>query len=85
MITVYPILCQQMRKHGVSRRELAAVANVNRITLYLKMCGIKRWKLTEVLSICCFFRTHDAKHLFAKKRLFGFVRKHYNIQSEQSQ
>lgn len=73
MITVYPVLCQYMRTHDISCGELAAVANVNVVSLFLKMCGIKRWKLTEVVSICCFFRTHDAEHLF-EKRLFGFVR-----------
>lgn len=67
MITVYPVLCQSMRKNGITRRELAAILNVTKFALYLRMCGIKRWKLTEVVKICCFFRTHDAEHLFEKR------------------
>lgn len=85
MITVYPILRQQMKQHGVTSKDLAAITKMSRVTLYLKLCGIKRWKLTEVLNICCFFRTHDAEHLFVKKSLFDFVRKHYNTKFEQSQ
>jgi hypothetical protein len=83
MITVYPVLCQEMRKHGLTYGELATVANVKKSTLYLKICGIKRWKLTEVVNICCFFRTHNAEHLFDKR--LSFVRKHYNTKTNKSQ
>lgn len=64
MITVYPVLRQRMIEHGITFKELATIANVSRITLFLKMLGIKRWKLTEALNICCFFNTHDIEHLF---------------------
>ena len=67
MLSVYPHLCQQIRAHGVSLRELAAVANVNIITLCLSLCGLRRWKLTEAVSICCFFRNPNAEHLFRKE------------------
>lgn len=70
MITCYPILRQRMREHRTTYEDLAAVANLNIVTLHLKMLGIKRWKLTEVLRICCFFRTQDAEHLFYKKPCF---------------
>ena len=60
------MLRQYMRKNGVTLRELVAVADVNIITLCLKMLGIKRWKLTETVKICCFFRTSDVEHLFHK-------------------
>ena len=66
MITVYPILSQRMREQGVSSKELAAIAEVNIVGFYLKMLGIKQWKITEVLRICCFFRTPDAEHLFVR-------------------
>lgn len=66
MIAVYPYLCQQIREHGVTLRELAAVANMNIITLCLSLCGLRRWKLTESVNICCFFRTTDAERLFHK-------------------
>ena len=72
-MSVYPVLSQLMREHGITRKELAAVANLNRLTLCLKLWGIKRWKLTEAVSICCFFNTHDAEHLFHQKKLFRFV------------
>jgi hypothetical protein len=55
-----------MIEHGVSSRELSAIAGVSRMAFYLKIWGIKRWKLTEVVNICCFFRTPDAEHLFVR-------------------
>ena len=67
MITVYPVLRQYMREHNTTLKELAAILNINIFTLCLKMWGIKRWKLTEAVSICCFFHTSDAEHLFSKK------------------
>ena len=84
MIPVYPVLRQQMRDHDMTFSELAAVADINKISLYLKMWGIKRWKLTEALRICCFFRTPNAEHLF-QKRNSRFVREYYNIQNDKSQ
>jgi hypothetical protein len=55
-----------MREYGVTPKELAAVANVNILTIYLSLWGIRRWKLTETVNICCFFRTADAERLFQK-------------------
>lgn len=66
MITVYPVLRQQMRTHGVTSRELAAVADISLWEFYLKMCGIKRWNLAEAVRICCFFRTPGVEHLFVR-------------------
>lgn len=66
MITVYPVLSQRMKEHGVSGRELAAIAQTTVLAFYLKMWGIKRWTLTEVVRICGFFRTPDAEHLFVR-------------------
>jgi hypothetical protein len=67
MITVYPVLRQRMREHKVSCRSLAVIAGVDIVSFYLKMCGIRRWNLPEVVRICCFFRTPDAEHLFVRK------------------
>lgn len=67
MITCYPVLSQLMRNRGTTYKELAAVANVDILSLHLKMLGIKRWKLTETVRICCFFHTHDVEHLFDKQ------------------
>ena len=66
MITVYPVLSQRMKEHGVSARELAVVTQMTVLAFYLKMWGIKRWTLTEVVRICGFFRTPDAEHLFVR-------------------
>lgn len=84
MIPVYPVLSQQMRENGTTYSELAAIADISVISVYLKMCGIKRWNLTEVVRICCFFRTPNAEHLF-QKRNYRFVRYHYNTQNDKSQ
>lgn len=67
MITCYPIIYRKLVETKTKYKELAAIANIDIFTLHLKMLGIKRWKLTEVVSICCFFNTQDAEHLFDKK------------------
>ena len=67
MITVYPILRQQMRKHNTTIKDLAVLTGENIISIYLKMWGIKRWKLTEAVKICCFFHHQDVEHLFSKR------------------
>lgn len=67
MITVYPVLRQYMRENNTSLKELAAITNINILTLCLKMWGIKRWKLTEAVSICCFFHTSDAERMFSRR------------------
>ncbi len=77
MITVYPVLRQRMKEQRVTYKELAAVTGDSRIVLQLKMWGIKRWKLTDVVRICGFFRTPDAEHLF--------VRNYYKQQFLESQ
>lgn len=66
-MTCYPILLHKMVEMGTTYRELATVADINTVTLYLKMVGIKRWKLAEAVKICCFFRTSETEHLFYKK------------------
>ena len=70
MLSFYPILCQYMKRHGTTYRDLASITNNNIVTLHLKMLGIKRWKLTEVLRICCFFNTNDAERMFTRKLCF---------------
>lgn len=72
MIGVYPVLRQRMMEQQITSKDLAAVAGISRTAFFMKICGIKRWKLTEAVKICCFFRTQDVEHLF--------VRKHYKSQ-----
>ena len=67
MITVYPVLRQYMAEYGVTQKELAAVVGITQIEFCLKLWGIKRWKLTEVVKICGFFRYPNAEHLFVRK------------------
>ena len=66
MITVFPVLRQLMQKHGVKKKELAAVLGITRIAVQLKMWGIKRWTLTDAVKICGFFSYPDAEHLFVR-------------------
>ena len=77
MIGVYPVLRQRMREQQLSMKDLATAAGISRTAFFMKICGIKRWKLTEAVKICCFFRTQDVEHLF--------VRKHYKSQKLESQ
>ena len=67
MILLYPNLRQHMRENNMNWAEMAAVARINLFAFHLKMFGIRRWNLTEVVRICCFFRTPDAEHLFVRK------------------
>lgn len=67
MLTCYPALYRKMVECGTTCKELAAILGVSKFTLYAKMLGLKRWKLTEVLRICCFFRTQDAERMFRKR------------------
>lgn len=67
MISLYPILRQYMAQSGTSFSDLAVISGTNKIIFHMKMWGILQWKLTEVLKICCFFRTPDAEHLFVRK------------------
>jgi hypothetical protein len=70
MITRYPVLRQQMIRNGATLRDVSEVAGISLFDAILKTWGIKRWKLTEAVSICCFFHMQDAEHLFRKSRFF---------------
>lgn len=66
MIALFPVLRQHIKQTGVSWRELTAVAGMNSFVFHLKMWGIKRWTLTDVVKICGFFSTPDAERLFVR-------------------
>ena len=66
MIALFPVLRQRIKQTGVSWAELAAVTGTNPFIFHLKMWGIKRWTLTDVVRLCGFFRTPDAEHLFVR-------------------
>ena len=67
MIKAYPHLRQYLKENGISWSEIAAVAGINVFAFHLRMFGIKQWKITEVVRICCFFRCPNAEHLFVRK------------------
>ena len=69
MITFYPTLRQHMKEKGITNKELAAIAGMNRFALCLTLWGMREWKLTEAVKICSFFRTPDAQKLFYKNIL----------------
>ena len=77
MITVYPTLRQLMRNRGISYKELADIANISKAKCCLSLWGIRRWKLTESVNICCFFNTPNVEQVF--------VRKHFKSQFLESQ
>lgn len=57
-------LKRKMHEHGITARELAAIADVSVFELNLKMRGILEWKLHEVLRICAYFLVVDVEELF---------------------
>ena len=67
MITVYPVLRQLMAEKHVKYKELAAIAGISRIECCLSMWGLRQWKLTEAVNICCFFRTKNIERVFVRK------------------
>lgn len=66
MVPLYPVLRQHMKENNINWVKMAAVAGINIFAFHLKMFGIKQWKITEVVNICCFFRTLDAERLFVR-------------------
>ena len=66
MITVFPVLRQHMRTHGITNKDLVAILETSRVSLQLKMWGIKRWTLTDAVRLCGFFRCPDVEHLFVR-------------------
>lgn len=66
MVTVYPVLRQYMRENKTSLKDLTVITKLNRFSLCLRLLGIKRWKLTEAVSICCFFNNPNVEHLFSR-------------------
>jgi hypothetical protein len=72
-----------MKEHGMSAKELAAIVGVSQVAIYLKIWGIKRWALTDVVKICGFFRSPDAEHLFVrnynKRQFLESQGENYNV------
>lgn len=61
------MLKRKMRECGTTSRELAAVTGITTFGVYLRLWGLKPWKLTEVLRICCFYNTTQAETLFVRE------------------
>ena len=66
MMTMYPVLQRRIKETGVSWSDVSSVVGISLWMFHLKMLGIKRWSLTEVVKICCFFHNPDAEHLFVR-------------------
>lgn len=67
MITVYPILRQLMKEKQIKNKELAKIAGISRTQCFLSMVGVRQWKLTEAVNICCFFCTQNMERVFVRK------------------
>jgi hypothetical protein len=67
MISRYPELRQLIKQAGMSWADLSAATGITLFDIHLKMFGIKRWGLTDVVRICSFFRCTDAERLFVQK------------------
>lgn len=66
MVTVYPVIRQRMEDFEVTSKELARILGMSWIAFQLKMLGIKRWTLTDVVRLCGFFNNPNAEHLFVR-------------------
>lgn len=65
MKIVYHNLYQKMLTCGVSTKELAKIAGTSTFAIWLKLRGLIKWKLHEMLRVCVFFRIPDAGELFS--------------------
>lgn len=55
-IVKYPALEEEMRKHGDSQKDLAALLGVSIATISRKLSGKCRWNIGDVETICEYYK-----------------------------
>lgn len=64
MDLIYPILCQEIERIGITVSYLATALNITEDSVHSKLRGESPWMLSEALSICKLLNYDDIKLLF---------------------
>ena len=64
MDLIYPILCQELDRIGITVSYLATVLNTTEDSVRSKLQGESPWLLSEAISICKLLNFSDIKLLF---------------------
>ena len=64
MDVIYPILCQELDRIGITVSYLATALNTTEDSVRSKLRGESPWMLSEALSICKILDFNDIKLLF---------------------
>lgn len=64
MDSIYPILCQELDKVGITVSHLTMALNITEDSVCSKLRGESPWMLSEALSICKLLNFSDIKLLF---------------------
>ena len=61
---IYPILCQELDRNGITTSYLATTLNTTEDSIRSKLRGESHWILSEALSVCRLLNFSDIKLLF---------------------
>ena len=61
---IYPILCQELDRNGITTSYLAMTLNTTEDSIRSKLRGESPWILSEALSVCRLLKFSDIKLLF---------------------
>lgn len=64
MDAIYPILCRELDRIGITLSYLAMALNITEDSVRSKLRGESPWMLSEALSICKILNYDDIKLLF---------------------
>jgi len=64
MDLIYPILCQELDRIGITVSYLATVLNTTEDSVRRKLQGESPWLLSEAITICKLLKFSDIKLLF---------------------
>ena len=64
MNAIYPILCRELDRIGITLSYLAMALNITEDSVRSKLRGESPWMLSEALSICKILNYDDIKLLF---------------------
>ena len=64
MNAIYPILCRELDRVGITLSYLATTLNITEDSVRSKLRGESPWMLSEALSICKILNCDDIKLLF---------------------
>ena len=61
---IYPNLCRELDKMGITVDVLAEKLNIPEDSVWSKLCGDSSWTLAEIVRVCQILKNPDVKFLF---------------------